>query len=89
MTDDRLFSDEELCPWLLEWQNMPEYDMHDLAPKFQIIVNFACAADVEDFGKLIGQPLSAQDGRQLQSVWYPDREYAPLVNKRYVQRVTR
>lgn len=87
---DKLFSDEELSPWLAEWQDMPEYDVQDLAPKFQVIVNFACAADVEDFGKLLGQPITAsQTGKQLQSLWFPEQEIGRLVNKRYVQGVKR
>lgn len=36
-----LFREEEITPWLAEWKNMPEYNIQDLAPKFQIIVNFS------------------------------------------------
>lgn len=80
-----LFSEEETSPWLAEWQNMPEYDVQDLAPQFQIIVNFICAADVEDFGKLLGQNIAARNGKQLQSVWYPEQEIGRMTNKRYIE----
>lgn|SRR5574341_665839 len=81
-----LFPVEELVPWLAEWQNMPEYSHEDLEPKYQIIVSFACAADVEDFGRAIGQELSASDAaRQLPSIWYPEQEIGRYANKRYVE----
>lgn len=80
-----LFSEEELTPWLAEWQNMPEYSIEDLAPQFSVIINFICAADVEDFGRLIGQNLRASNGRQLQSLWYPEQEIGRMMNKRYIE----
>lgn len=81
-----LFSEEEMIPWRAEWHDMPEYSIDDLAPRFQIIINFACAADVEDFGKLIGQPVKANGkGKQLQSVWYPEQEIGRMTNKRYIE----
>jgi hypothetical protein len=81
-----LFEAEELSTWIAEWQGMPEYDIRDLAPKFQVIVNFSCPGDVEDFGNLIGTPLKASHGRQLQSVWFPEQEIGRIVNKRYIGR---
>jgi hypothetical protein len=81
--DQRLFSDEELTPWMSEWQNMPSYVVEDLSPKFQIIVSFACEADVEDFAVLIGQRVSPGT-RQLQSVWFPEQEIGRYANKRYI-----
>jgi len=80
-----LFSEEELTPWLAAWKNMPEYNIQDLAPKFQIIVNFACAADIEDFGKLIGQEVKANAGKQLKSIWFPEQEIGRMINKRYIE----
>lgn len=82
---DELFSVDQIIPWCIEWQNMPEYNIHDLAPQFSIIVNFACAADVEDFGRLIGQQVKAKNGRQLTSIWYPEQEIGRMTNKRYIE----
>lgn len=80
-----LFSAEEVCPWRAEWQNMPEYRNADLSPKFSLIVNFNCAADLEDFSRLIGQPLRANgEARQMQSVWFPEQEIGRMVNKRFI-----
>ena len=80
-----LFAAEEVCPWLAEWQNMPEYRNADLSPQFSLIVNFSCAADLEDFSRLIGQPLRANgEARQLQSVWFPEQEVGRMTNKRFI-----
>lgn len=73
-------------PWTTEWQHMPEYIHDDLAPQFQLIINFSCAADIADFAALLGQPLTARaNGRQLQSIWYPEQEVGRMVNKRYIE----
>ena len=45
MKQSILFTKEEIIPWLAEWKNMPEYNIQDLAPKFQIIVNFGGNSD--------------------------------------------
>ena len=84
----QLFDATQVIPWVAEWQNMPEYDVHDLAPQFQILVNFTCAADVEDFGKLIGQGVKASRGKQIRSIWFPEQEIGRMVNKRYVEDAT-
>jgi hypothetical protein len=83
--DSMLFSEEDLCPWLAEWQNMPDFTHVDLAPKFSIVVNFATAADAEDFGRAIGQEIRVAKGRQAQSYWYPEQEIGRMVNKRYIE----
>lgn len=80
-----LFSEEEIIPWRAEWQNMPEFNNADQSPQFSVIINFTCAADVEAFGVLIGQPLKASHGRQLQSLWHPEQEIGRLVNTRYIE----
>jgi len=80
-----LFSEEELIPWKAEWQNMPEYCIEDLAPQYQVIINFSCAGDVEDFAKLLGQTISPSNGRQLQSFWFPEQEIGRMTNKRYIE----
>lgn len=82
-----LFHEDELIPWKREWKNMPEFRLDDLAPKHSLIVNFICAADVEDFGRALGLHVKAtQNGRQLQSIWFPDQEIGRMVNKRYIDR---
>lgn len=79
-----LFSDDELSPWRHEWQNMPEFVHADLAPQFQLIVNFSCAADLEDFATLIGQRVARNGSpRQLKSIWFPEQEIGRMMNKRY------
>lgn len=80
-----LFEPIELIPWVAEWQNMPEFAIDDLAPRYQLIVNFSCEGDLEDFAALIGQRVKPnQTARQLQSVWYPEQEIGRMVNKRYI-----
>lgn len=80
-----LFAEEEITPWKAEWQNMPEFSHDDLAPRFQIIINFACAEDVRAFAELIGQKINPGKGRQLQSFWFPEQEIGRMMNKRYVE----
>ena len=82
-----LFDEKELIPWLAEWQNMPEYSIDDLAPRYQLIVNFTCAGDVEEFARVIGQPIRANDkSKQMQSVWFPEQEIGRMTNRRYKAR---
>lgn len=86
--NNELFALEEVYPWRAEWVDMPEYDIQDLEPKFQVIINFACAADVEDFSRLIGQTIKTNSGKQLKSVWVPEQEIGRMTNKRYVEGAT-
>jgi hypothetical protein len=82
-----LFAEDEMNPWAEHWQNMPQYVVEDLTPKFQVIVSFSCEADVADFGALIGQPVKANtNARQVQPMWFPSHERGVLVNKRYIGR---
>ena len=79
-----LFTDVELTPWKREWQNMPEYALKDMAPRYQITVNFRTVSDVEDFAKRLGCSVAANGRqRQAQSIWYPDSDIVRMVNKRY------
>jgi hypothetical protein len=85
MSQQTLFEDIEMIPWAAEWQNMPEFSHEDLQPKFQLIINFACAGDIEDFGRAIGRDLKGRDNsRQLSSIWFPDQEIGRMMNKRYI-----
>ena len=78
-----LFDDEELIPWKAEWQDMPEYSHEDLAPKYQLIVNFATEQDMIDFGETIGQRVVPGKSKQTKSIWFPEQEIAHYMNKRY------
>lgn len=80
-----LFNIEDIEQWRREWHNMPEYEHNDLSPRYQIIVSFACAGDVEDFCNLIGQKINPRNGRQSQSVWYPEQDIATYANMRYIE----
>lgn len=59
-------------PWKDEWQDMPEFIQEDASPHQQIIISFRTEEDVQDFSKLIDQPLT----NRTKSAWYPtyDRE---------------
>ena len=83
--DDLLFDEDEIVSWRLEWQDMPEYLLQDLAPRFQIVINFICASDVESFGKILGNNIKANIGKQKKSIWYPDQEIGHMMNKRYIE----
>jgi len=82
---DELFSLDEVIPWRKEWKNMPEYSIEDLAPKYQLIVNFACLADIEDFNRLLDRNIKANGSKQLQSIWFPEQEIGRMMNKRYIE----
>lgn len=80
-----LFSEAAIKPWLAEWQNMPEFDQRDLAPKFQVLMSFACEADLDDFSDKIGVPsIKANYNATIkQSCWYPARDRNVNLNFRY------
>lgn len=78
-----LFSAEEVIPWRAEWKNMPEFTHDDLEPKFQVLVSFACAADLAEFSKVIGQSIPPSEQRQTKSVWFPEADQVSYVTKRY------
>lgn len=52
-----------------EWQGMPEYENETDCHR-KIVVNFACAADVEAFAALIGATFTDK----TKATWYPVRE---------------
>ena len=53
--------------WRKDWEGMPEYEHKDLQPKFQLIVSFETAGDLQDFARLVDQKIT----RKTQSIWYP------------------
>lgn len=79
-----LFGLSEVIPWHAEWQDMPEYRHDDLEPKYQIIVSFTSLSDLQDFGKLIGQPVRGEK-REAASIWFPEAEIGRSANKRYIE----
>lgn len=63
-----LFGDlDEFTEWKKEWQDMPEFVQNNEKPYQQIIISFDSAEDVQDFAKLIEQPLTGR----TKSVLYP------------------
>lgn len=53
------------------WGGMPERDESgELIPYRQIVMNFACAEDVADFEKLIGQSFTDR----TRSAWHPEHK---------------
>jgi ParB-like chromosome segregation protein Spo0J len=63
-----------------EWKGMPEFEHEDLTAHRKIIVNFASDADVEDFARKIGQPIT----EKARSIWHPKAEIGHFADKRYV-----
>ena len=63
----KLFKDLDINDVFNEWQNMPEFVQEKQEPYQTIIVRFRCKEDVEEFAKLIGQPLTPK----TKSIWHP------------------
>ncbi len=80
-----LFAEDELIPWKSEWQGMPEYNHEHLMPKFQIVVSFACEADLLSFSELIEQNIPATAQKERKSIWFPPADIGRHANKRYIQ----
>jgi hypothetical protein len=83
--DGSLFgSDQDFHAVWREWQGMPEFSMEDMMPWYQVIVNFAEPSDLEDFAKLVGQPVHAT-ARRTASIWFPKQlKFGPsAIDKRY------
>jgi len=62
-----------------EWQGMPEFDQPNANATRNIIVHFKSEADVQAFGKLIGQSLT----EKTKYIWYPYQEPMDSEAKRY------
>lgn len=77
---DTLFDVNEFSPAWREWRGMPEYVHGDLTPYRQIIVSFASAEDVAEFGRLVGQRI----GPHIRSLWFPVAEIGTYKDKRYI-----
>ena len=53
--------------WDEEWQDMPEFIQEQQDPYSMINVRFSSEEDLQEFAKLIGQPLT----RKTKSIWHP------------------
>ena len=80
MPEEQAFLFEELDDsWEKEWVSMPECVNENLLPKYQIIINFECSADIKEFSELISQNLY----ETTKSVWYPKADLAIVRDRRY------
>lgn len=61
------------------WKGMPEFQQEDLAPHRTLPVHFASDADVEEFGRRIGQTITPN----ARSIWFPPAEIGRIADKRY------
>jgi ParB-like chromosome segregation protein Spo0J len=75
---ENLFGDPVEDP-AAAWEGMPEYQHEDQRSEHRIIVHFASADDLQDFAKLIGQPLT----EKTKWIWHPQVERADFTDKRY------
>ena len=67
--------------WKQEWKHMPEFVQNKQEPYAKIIFRFASEDDLQDFSKLIGQPLNSK----TKSAWYPANIRGVNSNKRYFE----
>lgn len=67
-------------PILDEWEGMPEFVQEKQEPFAKIIVRFRTKQDLDEFSKLIGQPLTSN----TKSIWHPYLLKGIHANKRYV-----
>ena len=56
--------------WRDIWWGMPEFEMKDATPKYQITMNFMTKEDVEDFARKLELPLSSKSD----SAWWPEQK---------------
>jgi len=68
---------ENVPGWKDHWWGMPSFDMGDARPQHKITINFMTAADVEDFAKTTGIPVTIRSD----SAWYPHQK--PLCGEFY------
>jgi hypothetical protein len=66
--------------WKEEWLDMPEFIQDKQEPYAKIIIRFDNEKDLNDFSKLINQPLN----NKTKSIWFPKLIRGINSNKRYV-----
>lgn len=72
MTTDLDFEDE--------WHGMPEFVQEAQKPYAQIVVRFDDQEGLDDFSRLIGQPLT----NRTKSIWHPPLQRGANSTKRYI-----
>ncbi len=75
--DNQLFFIEPREWWEDLWDGMPEFIQEDLQPVKSLLVHFEDAKDMEDFSKLVNQPLTFN----TKSIWYPQAEIGRMTDK--------
>lgn len=71
--------------WKQHWQDMPDFKQDDQEPFRTLHVHFADQKSVDEFAKLISQPITLK----TRFVWYPQMEKRSYAHQRYVDaRVT-
>jgi hypothetical protein len=66
--------------WKEEWLNMPEFIQEKQEPYAKIIIRFDNEKDLNDFSKLINQPLNKKTKR----IWFPKLIRGINSNKIYI-----
>jgi hypothetical protein len=66
--------------WKEEWLDMPEFIQDKQEPYAKIIIRFDNEKDLNDFSKLIDQPLN----KKTKSIWFPKLIRGINSKKRYV-----
>jgi len=66
--------------WKEEWLDMPEFIQEKQEPYAKIIIRFDNEKDLNDFSKLINQPLN----NKTKSIWFPKLIRGINSKKRYV-----
>jgi ornithine carbamoyltransferase len=67
--------------WKEHWKDMPEYVQEAQKPHAKIIIRFETEEDLQEFAKLIGQPLT----NKTKSIWHPKLIRGKNSNKKYVE----
>lgn len=55
----------------VHWQGMPMFEQFNQVPVKQLIVSFACTADIEVFSRAVDQKVTML----TKSIWFPNRDY--------------
>jgi len=80
MDQEELFSEFSPFSWKDEWKGMPEFVQEDLEPIRTMYVHFENEEDIAAFSKLINHKITPD----TKSVWYPELEITPYMDKRYI-----
>jgi len=70
--------------WRDIWWGMPEFEMKDATPGYQITMNFMTKADVDDFAQKLGLPVTIRSN----SAWWPHQKRLKAREYEYVGKPT-